>query len=853
MDRTLPGLVILAVTFSAAHATEPGFYQSFLVDTTPYWLPVDSVEDSPALAFDGVHYLAVWQIRRGSDWNICAARVSQSGQVLDKDGLVVSAAPREQLHPAVAFDGVNYLVVWEDHRSGSRWDIYGARVDTAGRVLDPDGFAARADLWVDARLPAVAGSAGRCLVAWEEYHFGWGVFGSIVDDSGRAGDEFRISDTVGPQRAVSVTRTSDGYLAAWQDSRNGYYPQTYCARVDSSGIVLDTAGVALWTDRYAQERPSACWDGENTLVTWEEGALLDTDIYGARLSASGVVMDSVPLLIGAGRGRQTQPRAVRRPLDRLVVWTDTRDTVSGADIYAARVFADGTVRDPFGLPIVRPDGEQGLCCVAAGDTQTLVGWRDRSGDTLFPDIYACRMSAEDSVLDPSGFRLADPHVPMYYGQARPAVGSNGECYLVVWTDLRKGAAESDIRGILVGTTGEPLDSVSFNISDARKCQDSAAVASDGNDFLVVWHDNRDGTSVIRGARVSGQGALIDTAGFTISRDSVTTQRPSVARDGRNYVVVWIEFGSNRPVLASRVSSEGTVLDTVPIDMSPTVTLNRNPAVASADSLSLVVWQTYSHGWDITGARVSSTGDLLDSNAIVAMSDAADQFQPSVCCNGTDFLVTFQEWQTGAVDIFGTRVGLDGAVKDTYGFAISRWPSHEELPVVASTGSGAFVAWLFDADSTRCIRGARIGLSGNVADTFTLVERKYDALTPALGSGPTGQVLLVYSSKQDTVGGRPAGVQRIAGLMSPFGGVEEESNDGRAVAGGCPTIVRGVLDLTSLGKRLSVKCAQLLDVQGRHVMPLAVGLNRVEQLRSGVYFVRLEGEEATTVLKVVLER
>jgi hypothetical protein len=41
--------------------------------------------------------------------------------------------------PRVAFDGTNYLVAWEDERSGSQ-DIYGARVTRGGVVLDPAGF-----------------------------------------------------------------------------------------------------------------------------------------------------------------------------------------------------------------------------------------------------------------------------------------------------------------------------------------------------------------------------------------------------------------------------------------------------------------------------------------------------------------------------------------------------------------------------------------------------------------------------------------------------------------------------------------------------------------------------------------
>ena len=41
-----------------------------------------------------------------------------------------AAAPGAQRAPAIAWNGSNYLVVWEDDR-GSTWDVYAARVSAA--------------------------------------------------------------------------------------------------------------------------------------------------------------------------------------------------------------------------------------------------------------------------------------------------------------------------------------------------------------------------------------------------------------------------------------------------------------------------------------------------------------------------------------------------------------------------------------------------------------------------------------------------------------------------------------------------------------------------------------------------
>src|SRR5207249_3978893 len=96
---------------------------------------------SPAVAFDGTNYLVVWQdFPGGTYFDIYGARVSPAGTVLDPAGIPISTAAGDQLSPALAFDGTNYLVAWTDPRSGS-YDIYGARVSPAGTVLDPSGLA----------------------------------------------------------------------------------------------------------------------------------------------------------------------------------------------------------------------------------------------------------------------------------------------------------------------------------------------------------------------------------------------------------------------------------------------------------------------------------------------------------------------------------------------------------------------------------------------------------------------------------------------------------------------------------------------------------------------------------------
>jgi hypothetical protein len=100
------------------------------------------LQEWPAVAFDGANFLVVWQdFRSARRYDVYAARVSPGGIVLDRDGFPVAAGQYNQGRPDVAFAGGRYLIVWMDARRYPIYGIFGARVTAAGEVLDPEGLA----------------------------------------------------------------------------------------------------------------------------------------------------------------------------------------------------------------------------------------------------------------------------------------------------------------------------------------------------------------------------------------------------------------------------------------------------------------------------------------------------------------------------------------------------------------------------------------------------------------------------------------------------------------------------------------------------------------------------------------
>jgi hypothetical protein len=97
----------------------------------------------PSVAWNGTRYLATWVDERNAgfpDSDVYGARVSTLGAVQDPAGIPISTAAHAQEEPAVAANGLNFLVIWDDRRSGTNSDVYAARIGDGGVVNDPNGF-----------------------------------------------------------------------------------------------------------------------------------------------------------------------------------------------------------------------------------------------------------------------------------------------------------------------------------------------------------------------------------------------------------------------------------------------------------------------------------------------------------------------------------------------------------------------------------------------------------------------------------------------------------------------------------------------------------------------------------------
>jgi hypothetical protein len=689
-----------------------------VLDTTP--IPICTTYYygyHPSLAFDGTNFLVVWD-----DYdNVMGSRISTAGVVLDTLGITISSAPNDQYEPAVSFGGSNYFVAWEDSRSGTSEDIYGARVNTSGTVLDPAGILISTATGSQ-HCPDVTFGGNYYFVVWDDWRSGidQDIYGARVNQAGTLLDPtgIAISTAGDAQRYPAITFNGTNYFAVWSDWRDE--GDIYGARISTAGIVLDPTGIEICTTSVAEkDLPSVAFGDVNYFVVWSDFRF-DVDIYGARVSSSGTILDPAGILVTMQSNNQWNPQVAFDGTNYLVVWQDGRAGFDDSDIYGARVSNDGVILDPTGIPIFTASDWQSDLQVIFDCTNYFVVWTDGSG---YIDIYGARVSTAGTVLDPTGIPISTASGYKW----NPQVAFDGTKYFIVWEDYRNG--NSDIYGARVSTAGTVIDPTGIAISTASYDQYSPKIVFGGNNYFVIWQDYRNGVdNDIYGTRVSTTGTVLDPSGIPISTAAYDQWNPQTVFDGTNYFVLWEDGrnGIDSDIYSARVNTTGIVLDPSGIPISNATNWQNYPKVVFSGTNYFVVWEDYRSGVDknIYGTRVSTAGIVLDPSGIPISTADYDQWNPQVVFDGTNYVVVWEDLRDGDwdSDIYGAKVTSTGTVTE---FAISSLTGDQSsIALAKGSGNQVFVVWdgwTPTPYSSDRIWGKLIGVSAQPSPGWTLMK------------------------------------------------------------------------------------------------------------------------------------
>jgi hypothetical protein len=371
----------------------------------------DAVGGKPGIAFDGVNFLVPYF--QGA--NIYARRISVTGVVLDSTAISISVGNNQSVAaPSVGFDGTNYLVAWVASRSGV-YELYGARISPAGVVLDPGGLKITTGGNPKFRMPGIAFDGMNYLMVWRtesDQIYAARVSSNLAILDSPGGFQITGGGAYYPSAAFDGTN----FLVVWHDSRNAVSEwDIYGARVTPQGGVLDPGGFVICDDPQNQEHSTVGFDGANYLVAWYDwrpnNDSIFGSVYGARVSPAGVVLDKPSFQIADRARGQVAPKVVCGGGDCMVIWNTDYPNVGTkfrlSDAWGRRISKDGTILDPQGIPVATAFAHQFGAIAGYGGGRYLVAWSDgrEINSSIYGQILKRQTSAKSDVDEPVAVRM----------------------------------------------------------------------------------------------------------------------------------------------------------------------------------------------------------------------------------------------------------------------------------------------------------------------------------------------------------------------------------------------------------------------------------------------------------------
>ncbi len=251
------------------------------------------------------------------------------------------------------------------------------------------------------------------------------------------------------------------------------------------------------------------------------------------------------------------------------------------------------------------------------------------------------------------------HSSLALADARPVLGSelvlnssshgfdvafNGTDYLAVWTD--DSTTPRVFGQLLNGSEGQPL-APSFPIAATGSGDSQAAVASDGDGFLVTWvHGPKRGQ--IRATRVTAEGVVLDGDGAIIRDEDgfdsggvpikLQYRGPDVAWGGTQWLIGWWDSqpdeGGTEAIRVSRDGAPvGDVIRLSGASGAPVLASNGVDFVALVPECDGAPSMIFIHA----DGSIAAWNGLYDSTATYCEGGSLG----GVASDGRDYLVTFE--------------------------------------------------------------------------------------------------------------------------------------------------------------------------------------------------------------------
>ena len=416
----------------------------------------------------------------------------------------VSTAKDGQFLPWVVDDGDGGVVVmWEDYRTGRDWDVYGQRVDSSGTPRWEENGVAICKADRNQRRLRMIRHEAHAIVVWNDRRdrSNWDIYAQAVNLEGEVlwqTDGIPVCVNGADQSTQAILSDGEGgAICVWEDERrSSEFQDLYIQRITAKGETLwKPNGIPVFPSESLQSDPILLADGTGGfyIVWWDVIGYDAWHIMAYRLSLDAEPLWDAPRLISPAEGVQGEPRVIADGEGGFIVLWQVYENFINDQLYAQRVAPDGRkVWEDKGVPICTAPGIQKHASVASdGDGGFIVVWRDERD--VYSDLYMQRVRADGSLVwkeDGIPLCTAGGH------QDKPFIVRTAENrFSVVWLDYREDFGEESSDAIyrqqidLEGNSLWERNGVAVSTS-AGKHYPPFVVTVGGGKWIVVWSNTQ---------------------------------------------------------------------------------------------------------------------------------------------------------------------------------------------------------------------------------------------------------------------------------------------------------------------------------------------------------------------------
>jgi hypothetical protein len=336
----------------------------------------------------------VWQDKRGgSAGQIYFAELSNQGVRVSNTDRRVSNTEGTSTHPALAWNGDSWGLVYADNMEGSEFQLYFRKLNASGQ---PSASAVRVTQSSgNSDWPDVVWTGEEYAIAYDDQRAGRGkhdIYFQRLDRNGaRLGSEVRVTTDPARQSNPILKWNGTEFALTWMDNRhiannNNNNREIYFRRLASDGSFLGPE-VRVSNDSSDSAWPDLTWNDVNRewALVWHSVSDGNTEVYFSRLDSEGLALGGEEQLTNAP-GFSGYPSIDWNGYEYGVSWQDDRGAAGKASIYFSQVSAMGN-KAGTDLKLSTGSGNASFTTALWNGSTFALCWRDDRQRAPNTEIY----------------------------------------------------------------------------------------------------------------------------------------------------------------------------------------------------------------------------------------------------------------------------------------------------------------------------------------------------------------------------------------------------------------------------------------------------------------------------------